>query len=224
MSFSDILKKSFLEGFTVTEITTRTILVALAMALCIGLYIFAVYAVTNRNNLYNANFNTSLVALALITAGIILTIQVSVVVSLGMVGALSIVRFRTAIKDPMDLVYLFWTIGVGIMCGALQFEIAIIVSVVVTIAILGVQMLPKASESKVCIVRSRKPELAEAYMQTIRQYTKYTKVKAHNIRNTNLEMIVECRTKKGLELVQAVRDMDGVEFVSLMSHEGEMTY
>lgn len=224
MSFGDIFKQSFLDGFTVTQITTKTIIVALAIALCMGLYMFVVYALTNRNSLYNVNFNISLVALTLITAGVILTIQSSVVVSLGMVGALSIVRFRTAVKDPMDLVYLFWSIGVGIMCGAIQFEIAMLVSVVVTITIIGIQFLPKASESKVLIVRSKKPELAENYITTIKEWTGYFKVKAHNIRNTGLEIIVECRTKKGVELVQAVREMDGVEFVSLMSHDGGMSY
>lgn len=224
MSFGDIFKQSFLEGFTITQITTKTIVVALAVAFCIGLYMFTVYALTNRNNLYNVNFNISLVALSLITAGVILTIQSSVVVSLGMVGALSIVRFRTAVKDPMDLVYLFWSIGVGIMCGAMQFEIAIIVSVIVTIAVIGIQILPKGSESKVFIVRSKKPELAEDYMTAIKKYTSYSKVKAHNIRNTGLELIVECRTKKGVELVQTISDMEGTEFVSLMSHDGNAAY
>lgn len=224
MSFGDIFKQSFLDGFTVTQITTKTIVVALAVALCIGLYMFVVYALTNRNNLYNVNFNISLVALTLITAGIILTIQSSVVVSLGMVGALSIVRFRTAVKDPMDLVYLFWSIGVGIMCGAMKFEIAIIVSIVVTIAVIGIQILPKSSESKVLIIRGKQPELAQDYMNVIKKWTVFSKVKAHNIRNTGLELIVECRTKKGVELVQAVSKMDGVEFVSLMSHDGDMTY
>ncbi|MBR2038147.1 MAG: DUF4956 domain-containing protein [Lachnospiraceae bacterium] len=224
MSFGDIFKQSFLDGFTVTQITTKTIIVALLVALCMGIYIFVAYFLTNRNHLYNVNFNISLVALTLITAGVILTIQSSVVVSLGMVGALSIVRFRTAVKDPMDLVYLFWSIGMGIMCGAMQFEIAILVSLVVTIAIIGIQLLPKASESKILIIRSNKPELAEDYLIVIKKWTAFSKLKAHNIRNIGLEMIVECRTNKGVELIQAVSEMDGVEFVSLMSQDGDIVY
>lgn len=224
MSFGDIFKQSFLDGFTVTQITTKTIIVALLVALCMGIYIFVAYFLTNRNHLYNVNFNISLVALTLITAGVILTIQSSVVVSLGMVGALSIVRFRTAVKDPMDLVYLFWSIGMGIMCGAMQFEIAILVSLVVTIAIIGIQLLPKAPESKILIIRSNKPELAEDYLIVIKKWTAFSKLKAHNIRNIGLEMIVECRTNKGVELIQAVSEMDGVEFVSLMSQDGDIVY
>lgn len=224
MSFGDIFKQSFLDGFTVTQITTKTIIVALLVALCMGIYIFVAYFLTNRNHLYNVNFNISLVALTLITAGVILTIQSSVVVSLGMVGALSIVRFRTAVKDPMDLVYLFWSIGMGIMCGAMQFEIAILVSLVVTIAIIGIQLFPKASESKILIIRSNKPELAEDYLIVIKKWTAFSKLKAHNIRNIGLEMIVECRTNKGVELIQAVSEMDGVEFVSLMSQDGDIVY
>ena len=224
MTFGDIFKQSFLDGFTVTQITTKTIIVSLFVALCIGVYMFIVYALANKNSLYNVNFNVSLVALTLITAGVILTIQSSVVVSLGMVGALSIVRFRTAVKDPMDLVFLFWSIGVGIMCGAMQFEIAIIVSIVVTIAIIGIQILPKRSESKVLILRSKNPELAQEYMDVIKKGTSLSKVKAHNIRGNNLEIVVECRTKKALELIQDLREKDGVEFVSLMSHDGDMAY
>lgn len=224
MSFADIFKQSFLEGFTITQITTKIIVASLVMALCVGVYIFVVYALMNRNNLYHVNFNISLVALTLITASIILTIQSSVVVSLGMVGALSIVRFRTAIKDPMDLVYLFWAIGAGIMCGAMQFEIVVIVSLVVTVAIIGLQVLPKASEANVLIIRSKSPAMASDYIQTVKKRTKYAKVKAHNVRNTGLEIIVECKTKDTVGLVQALNEMDGVEFVSLMSHEGENLY
>ncbi|MBE5853538.1 MAG: DUF4956 domain-containing protein, partial [Lachnospiraceae bacterium] len=118
MSTKDILKKSFLQSITSADITPQEIFLVLAIATVLSLYIYFIYKVLTRKTFYNKTFNISLAALALITAGIILTIQSSIVVSLGMVGALSIVRFRTAIKDPMDLVFLFWSISVGIICGA----------------------------------------------------------------------------------------------------------
>lgn len=118
MSFKDIFKKSFLEGFASTEITTVTIVAALAVASALAFYIFLVYRVLTRKTFYSKNFNISLAGITVITAALILTMQSSVVLSLGMVGALSIVRFRTAIKDPMDLMFLFWSISVGIICGA----------------------------------------------------------------------------------------------------------
>ena len=107
-SFKDILKKSFLEGFASSDITAKTVMVALLVTTLIAVYIFVVYKLMCRKTFYSKNFNISLVGVALITAAIIITIQSSVVVSLGMVGALSIVRFRTAVKDPMDLMFLFW--------------------------------------------------------------------------------------------------------------------
>ena len=107
MSFKDIFKKSFLEGFSSTEINTETIAAALAIASALALYIFLVYRVLTRKTFYSKSFNISLAGITVITAALILTMQSSVVLSLGMVGALSIVRFRTAIKDPMDLMFLF---------------------------------------------------------------------------------------------------------------------
>ena len=147
MSTKDILKKSFLESITSADVTPQEIFLILLITTVLALYIFFIYRVLTRKTFYSKTFNISLAALALITAGIILTIQSSIVVSLGMVGALSIVRFRTAIKDPMDLVFLFWSISVGIICGARLYVIAVILSVFVTIVIFVLDKMPVASLS-----------------------------------------------------------------------------
>ena len=114
MGFNDVLKKSFVQA-TTESMSRGSAIAALAAACFIAVYIFFIYQVVTRKAFYNKNFNISLVALSLITTAIILSIQSSVVISLGMVGALSIVRFRTAVKEPMDLVFLFWSISVGIL-------------------------------------------------------------------------------------------------------------
>jgi hypothetical protein len=154
MSFEDIFKKSFLEGYSTIEINTATILVALFFSLILGLYIFFCYRVMTRRTFYSRNFNISLVALTLITSAIILTIQSSIVVSLGMVGALSIVRFRTAIKDPMDLVFLFWSISVGIICGAGLSEIALLVSLAVTLLLFVLDRAPIVAAPMILVVNA----------------------------------------------------------------------
>ena len=118
MGFKDILKKSFLEGANVVDFSIASVALTLVVTAALGLYIYIVYRLISRKSFYSKSFNISLVAMAMITAAIILAIQSSVVISLGMVGALSIVRFRTAVKDPMDLVFLFWSISIGIICGA----------------------------------------------------------------------------------------------------------
>ena len=128
MNYIDIFKKSFLEGYASANLTVKSILVCMLITILISAYIFMVYRMLNRNAFYNKNFNMSLPAIAILTAAIILTIQSNIVISLGMVGALSIVRFRTAIKDPMDLVFLFWAISIGIICGAGFAVIAVIAS------------------------------------------------------------------------------------------------
>ena len=118
MSFKDIFKKSFLEGFATAELTGRVILAALGIAAVLALYIFFVYRVMTRKTFYSRNFGIAMAGVTVITASLILTMQSSVVISLGMVGALSIVRFRTAIKEPMDIAFLFWAIAVGIILAA----------------------------------------------------------------------------------------------------------
>ncbi len=154
MSFKDIFKKSFLEGFASTEITTLTVVTALGVACLLALYIFFVYRVVTRKTFYSKNFNITLAGVTVITASLILTMQSSVVLSLGMVGALSIVRFRTAIKEPMDLMFLFWSISVGIICGAGLAQVAVILSVVMTLGILILDRLPVARAPMIFVVNA----------------------------------------------------------------------
>ena len=154
MTFKDIFKKSFLEGYSSTEITSTTVLVALAVASALALYIFLVYRVVTRKTFYSKSFAISLAGVTLITTALIMTMQSSVVLSLGMVGALSIVRFRTAIKDPMDLMFLFWSISVGVICGAGLAQIAVILSVVLTFGILILEKIPVAKAPMILVVNA----------------------------------------------------------------------
>ena len=154
MSITDVLKKSLMEGYASSSISVKSVVVCMVITALIAVYIFVVYRYMNRNAFYNKNFNISLPALAIITAAIILTIQSSIVISLGMVGALSIVRFRTAIKDPMDLVFLFWAISAGIICGAGYAVIAVIASVVLTVGIVLLSGLAVMKESVILLVNA----------------------------------------------------------------------
>ena len=117
MSFNDVIKKSVLEGFSNTDVPTAQVVVILGVTFLVALYIYWIYGMVNRTALYDRSFHVSMSIISVITAGIIIAMQSSIVISLGMVGALSIVRFRTAIKNPMDLLFLFWSIGTGIICG-----------------------------------------------------------------------------------------------------------
>ena len=187
MSFSDIFKKSFLEGYSTIELGTKGIIVALCFSLVLGLYIFFCYRLLTRRTFYSKNFNISLVCMSLITTAIILTIQSSVVVSLGMVGALSIVRFRTAIKEPMDLVFLYWAISVGIICGAGLSEIAIILSLVVTVAVFALGRIPLGQAPMILVVNAQNDkETNKAIRQIVRKYSRYYTEKSRNISGSQL--------------------------------------
>lgn len=224
MTFSEIFKKSFLEGFASTDINIYTAAVAMVIASILALYIFVVYRVLTRKTFYSKNFNISLAGITLITAGIILTIQSSIVVSLGMVGALSIVRFRTAIKDPMDLMFLFWAIAVGIICGVGLAEIAIILSLILTVGIFGLNMLPVAKAPLILVVNATDLDAEEEILAAVKKYSKHCTVKSRNVTKTTLDLIVELRTAQGSSLVRDVLAVNSVESASLMSHDGEVTF
>lgn len=223
MSFSDVLKKSFLEGFVSSNITTTDICVTMIVAACIGLYIYFVYRKMSQKTFYSKSFNISLVALAMLTAAIILAIQSSVVISLGMVGALSIVRFRTAIKNPMDLVYLFWAISAGIVCGTGLFELALIVSVFVTIVVVALEYMPAVKEPKLLVINAKDPEEETVILDVVSKYVKKYKIKSRNLTSDNIDLLlVVSISEKDAELVKEIKKINGVNSVSLMSHNGEV--
>lgn len=223
MSFNDIIKKSFLEGFT-TDLTLENMLQVLVVTSILSLYIFAVYRVASRKEFYSKSFHISLVAMAVITSAIIVTIQSSVVVSLGMVGALSIVRFRTAIKNPMDLVFLFWSISVGIICGAGFYPIAAAVSVALTILILVLELLPVAKAPRILVLNMNNQVTEEQLNTCLTQYSRYYKVKSRSIHEQSMEIIYELKLKKDAELVRDLSVIEGISYVSLLSHDGEVSF
>ena len=151
MSFKDIFKKSFLSQFN-SDLSTTSIIMALLITAVIAVYIFAVYRVVCRKAFYSRSFAISLPVIAMITASVIIAVQSSIVISLGMVGALSIVRFRTAVKDPMDLAFLFWSISVGIICGATLYEVAVEASILITLVMLGLHYVPNAKPALILLV------------------------------------------------------------------------
>lgn len=224
MSFYDIFKKSFLEGFESTDINVYTAAAAMMITCVLALYIFTIYRVLTRKTFYSKSFNISLAGIALITCGIILTIQSSIVVSLGMVGALSIVRFRTAIKDPMDLMFLFWSIAVGIICGVGMAEIAVMLSVVLTLGVLLLNQLPVAKAPLILVVNAKDINAECDIMLVVKKYAKSPAIKSRNMTKDNLDIIVELRTSEGSNLIKDILDLQSVSSASLMSHDGEVTF
>ena len=204
MSFSDIFKKSFLEGYSTIELGTKGIIVALCFSLVLGVYIFFCYRLLTRRTFYSKNFNIS---------------------SLGMVGALSIVRFRTAIKEPMDLVFLYWSISIGIICGAGLSEIAIILSVVVTLAVLILSRIPLGRAPMILVINSdNDKETNKAIRQIVRKYSRFYSEKSRNVSGGQLNLVMEVAVNRGDELTGELSSLRSVHSVSLLSHDGEVTF
>lgn len=224
MNFVDIFKTSFLEGYSANALSTKAVIMIVLITALISAYIFITYRLVNKKSFYNKSFNASLPALAIITAAIILTIQSNIVVSLGMVGALSIVRFRTAIKDPMDLVFLFWSISVGIMCGASCFLVAIVTSVVVTAGILIAQWLPIAKAPQILLVNSDDHSNEKEILKVVQKYCSLYKVKARNLTKDHLDLAIEVKVKEEYELVNTLIELKNVTSASLVAHDGEVTF
>lgn len=230
MSTKDLIKQifsdSFSEGFGTIEITTSKIFLAMFFTGLISLYIFFCYRLMIRRTFYSKNFNISLVAVSLITAGIILTIQSSLVVSLGMVGALSIIRFRTAIKEPMDLAFLFWAIGIGIMCGAGMIEIAIMMSLFLTVIIVCLDKIPLGKLPMILVINmaADNRETDDQVIEIIKRNCKCFKEKSRAYTDGNLDIVVEIAVKDGRNLCQELKILKGVNAVSVLSHDGEVTF
>ena len=223
-SIKDIIKKSFLEGFSGDEISLKTVIVAMAITTILVAYIFIVYKLMCRKTFYSKNFNISLVGVGLITAAIIITIQKSIVVSLGMVGALSIVRFRTAVKDPIDLMFLFWSISTGIICGAGFAEYAVVLAVILTVVATILDFLPVAKVPMILIVNAKGIELENSIVDVVKKYSKHYTIKARNVTQSSLDMTIEINTKEVSELIKNITTIDGVYNVSALAHDGEVTF
>lgn len=224
MSFKDAIRRSVLEGFANADMPTSQVLTILAITFVIGLYIYFIYRLVNKSSLYDRNFHIAMAVISVVTAGIIIAMQSSIVISLGMVGALSIVRFRTAVKDAMDLLFLFWSIGEGIICGAGLFEIAVIVALMVTVGIFILEYIPARKKPYLLILNGESDDYEPALSECLNKFCRDIKIKSRNLKNNGLDIICEIRTDKETELMAALKNISGIKNISLLTHEGEVRF
>ena len=217
-----ILGKAFLEGYATSDLDITTMFICIGFTAVISLFICLVYKMVNKNSFFDRSFHLSLFALAVVTSAIILTIQSNIVVSLGMVGALSIVRFRTAIKNPMDLVFLFWSISIGIICGAGYAMISVIASIVLTIGIILFSTMPSEKGSLILVVNAG-DYIEERIVNVVEKHCRIWKVRARNIGSGNVNLAIEVKTANPQALVEEICKFDKVTSVSLVEHDGDVT-
>ena len=214
----------FLSNYTSESITLENTIMVLGIACILACYIFVVYRLVTKKIFYSKSFNIALAVIAVVTAAIILAVQSSIVISLGMVGALSIVRFRTAVKEPMDLCFLFWSIAVGICCGARVMEVAFILSALLTILVVILNMLPVGRAPMILVMNLKDIKEESEVIERVKKYARYYKIKSRNISKMQCNMVIELRVKDGHDMVQDIASLDAIDSVSLISHDGEVTF
>ena len=220
MNFNDLFKSSFLEN--ITSFSALDMAIAMGLALAVGLFIFYVYKKTYTGVMYSAGFGVSLLGLSLVTTLIILAVTSNIILSLGMVGALSIVRFRTAIKEPLDIVFLFWAITAGIVLGAGLLPLAVLGSLFVGIILLLFVNWKSAESPYILIVSCESDEQEDAILTLIKQQAKRHSVKTKTISDAGMELTLELRLTDGsTKFVSAIQGISGVNSAALVSYNGD---
>lgn len=223
MSTKDVIKNSVLQSLTGgTYLDVATICGILVFAVVIGLYIYMVYRLSAKTAFYSKDLNITMAGMPIMIAGIMIAMQSNLLVSFGMVGALSIVRFRTAVKNPLDLLYLFWSVSVGIICGVNLKVLALLISVLMTAVILLLQMLPVMQAPLVLVLRGDAKEVDwDAVKGCVVKEAKTAKQKTESFRSGQVEMIYEVRLKANSQLMNELQAIKNLQGINLLAHDGE---
>ena len=220
MGFNDIFKSSFLEN--VSSVSLLDMGIALALAFCLGLFIFLVYKKTFNGVMYSSSFGITLIALTMITTVVILAVTSNVVLSLGMVGALSIVRFRTAIKEPLDIAFLFWSIAVGIVLAAGMIPLAVIGSVIIGVILLVFVNKKSHMHPYILVLECDCQESENKAKEFLSQHVTRSVVKSKTAQAGKVELNLEVRLKEdNTDFVAALSQLKGVRSAVLVSYNGD---
>ena len=220
ITFSDIFKSNFLEN--IASVSVFDMLLALILAFGLGLFIFLVYKKTFSGVMYSSSFGVTLVALTMITTVVILAVTSNVVLSLGMVGALSIVRFRTAIKEPLDIAFLFWSIAVGIVLAAGLIPLAVFGSMVIGFMLLVFVNRKSRCDPYIAVLQCDGRESETRAADFLRQNTRRCVVKSKTVQKDAVELNLEIRLKDGnTGFINALADLPGVRSAVLVSYNGD---
>lgn len=220
MSFQDVFKSSFLEkaaSFSATDI-----LIGMLFAVVIGLFIFLIYKKTYSGVMYSAGFAMTLPGLAMVTTLVIMAVTSNVVLSLGMVGALSIVRFRTAIKEPMEIVYLFWSLAVGIIIGAGLIPMAVIGSLIIGVILLIFANRKISLNPYIVVVNCRDQESEKSAIEVLKEQVDKLVIKTESVTKAGIELTAEVRLKdQDTGFIHKLYEIDGIGNATLVSYNGE---
>ncbi|MGD1819765.1 MAG: DUF4956 domain-containing protein [Pleomorphochaeta sp.] len=219
IGFNDIIKNSVIESSFLGNFTIKDIVSVIVVTLLVSLYMFYIYKKTYSGNVYSHKFNVSLVLMALITSEIIMTISSNLVLSLGMVGALSIVRFRTAVKEPLDIVFMFWSIAIGITTGARLYALSAISSLLIGLVLIVLLKYKNTNNVYLLIIHYN----LEANEKVLSELNKLNyKMKSKTVNHGIYELTLEIKLIGiSTEFIETLSEIDGVSNVSLINYNGE---
>lgn len=219
-TFNDIFKSSFMEN--VTSVSIPDMLISLVLAFALGMLIFVVYKKTYAGVMYSSGFGVTLLALTMITTITILAVTSNVVLSLGMVGALSIVRFRTAIKEPLDIAFVFWAIAVGIILAAGMIPLAVIGSVVIGAILLLFANRKPHIRPYIAVLQCDSQASEKAAVEYLQSKVQRCVVKSKTVQQGSVELNLEVRLRnEQTEFINTLADIDGVSSAVLVSYNGD---
>jgi len=220
MSFSDVFKSSFLEN--INSFSVVDVLLALGLSFVLGLFIFIIYKKTYSGVMYSDSFGVSLISMSMITSLVIIAVTSNVVLSLGMVGALSIVRFRAAIKEPMDIAFLFWAIAAGIVLGAGLIPLAVIGSVIIGIIIVIFSTRKAVDTPYILIVNCADKTSEQKVLEKIKENCKKSVLKSKAVSEAGIELTFEVRLNgDDTEFINNLHDSENITNAMLVTYNGE---
>ena len=220
MSFNDIFKSSYLEN--VTAVSLPDMALALVLSFCLGLFIYFVYKKTYSGVMFSRTFGGSLVAMTMITTMVILAVTSNVVLSLGMVGALSIVRFRTAIKEPMDIAFLFWAIAGGIVLAAGMIPLAIVGSVIIGLIMIVFCNHKTVGKPFIAVITCADAQAEKRAGEFLNSQVKRAVIKSKSAQKGAIELSYELSLKSDdTSFITSLSDMEGISSAVLVSYNGD---
>lgn len=218
MGINDIVKNSFLNNFTET-ISLSTVITTGQMSLVFALIVYIIYLLTCDKTIYSKKFNVAMSLMTIITSALVMAMQANIVISLGMVGALSIVRFRTAIKEPKDLLFLFWSITNGIIIGAGLYSIACVLAVVLSIALIVFELIPARRKSMLLVVNLTSIDSETNISKELKNHRVRFKVKSRNVFKDRADIMYEISTRKDRQLVSDLSKLNDILSLNLIKQD-----
>lgn len=220
MGIKDVIKNSFIQNFEI-GISRNDIILTFIMAFIFTIFVFYVYKLTSKEVIYSKKFNVTMALMSIITTGVVLSMQANIVVSLGMVGALSIVRFRTAIKEPRDLLFLFWSISNGIIIGANLYVIAFVLALVLVITMIILEKLPDKKLPYILVLNLDKESSNEEIIDIFnKKEVKYI-IKSKNISQGKISIVYELMIKEDKNILEDINNVSGVSYINLIKQDDE---